>query len=119
MPALKKKAVKKTTKSPENRIDIGDEAVLALQNLRLQSREISHNWCNRIEADLAGLIEGLPELVNSASPKKKTAITKLLKKIHVLAMDLDIKPNKGRVRDIRLIHDQVDKILHLVENWDH
>jgi len=121
MVKTKKPEDKKTEKTkkqsdPNNGVSkVRSDTLQSLKNLRVLVHEISENWSNRVQADLAALIEDLenfPELRMS-----KTDV-QILRKVIEAAELKDLKPEKGRSRDIRALNEQVKLIRQIFEKLD-
>ena len=121
MVKTKKPEDKKTEKTkkqsdPNNGVSkVRSDTLQSLKNLRVLVHEISENWSNRVQADLAALIEDLenfPELRMS-----KTDV-QILRKVIEAAELKDLKPEKGRPRDIRALNEQVKLIRQIFEKLD-
>ncbi len=121
MVKTKKPEDKKTEKAkkqsdPNNGVSkVRSDTLQSLKNLRVLVHEVSENWSNRVQADLAALIEDLenfPELRMS-----KTDV-QILRKVIETAELKDLKPEKGRPRDIRALNEQVKLIRQIFEKLD-
>lgn len=121
MVKTKKPDDKKTEKAkkqsdPNNGVSkVRSDTLQSLKNLRVLAHEVSENWSNRIQADLAALIEDLenfPELRMS-----KTDV-QILRKVIEAAELKDLKPEKGRPRDLRALNEQVKLIRQIFEKLD-
>lgn len=111
----KTEKVKKQSDSNNGVSKVRNDTLQSLKNLRVLVHEVSENWSNRVQADLAALIEDLenfPELRMS-----KTDVQTLHKVIEAAELK-GLKPEKGRPRDIRALNEQVKLIRQIFEKLD-
>ena len=82
------------------------EASLAVEAHRLRAtlREISNRFVTEIETDIVRSIEMISEVHDGARKKKE------LKKMIALLQGLELKPNKGRLCDLKNIRNLIQEI---------
>ena len=92
------------------------KTVNILKNFRLNSRETAENWSTRIQAEIATLVDELEHHPLPVNKKKLQEYQKLVKKIPTVILKLKLKPEKGRLRDIKDIHETIKQIHQICEN---
>lgn len=86
------------------------ELIAALRALRLLVREVGGNYLAGLQADVARV-----ERAVAATPEKQRAaeLQRMLMRIH----NLDVKPAKGRRRDLKELDKLITRLADNVENW--
>jgi type IV pilus biogenesis protein CpaD/CtpE len=89
--------------------------VLELQNLRAELREAVESFASRLEAE----IDRLQIAIESGSEAKNLSSTRIrdLRDMLTLLGQRQIKPGKGRRKDLKKIESVVGDIAMLIENW--
>jgi hypothetical protein len=88
-----------------------------IRRLRSLLKEITQAYLVRREAEIAALISWMDDLKQSEGDDKKDEqrLKHTLEEITKLLSSLKIKPEKGRLRDIRRLHTLVDDLHKLRE----
>lgn len=86
--------------SPENE----QELVAELRHLRTVARDVAENFILRCEADIETILSGLARLPRGTMRRKNGEWEKLVK-------GLKLKPGKGRLKDLKDLHNVVGKLL--------
>lgn len=82
-----------------------------IRRLRSLLREIIQAYVVRREADIAALVSWLDEFrAVESDAKDEQRERQLLEEITKLVGSLKLKPEKGRLKDIRQVHDLVDDL---------
>lgn len=84
------------------------ELLAGLHTLRLVTREVGHNYVAGLQADIARL-----ESAVKACDLDSKQLTPMLRQIN----SLEIKPEKGRRRDLKELDRLIGKLNDLAENW--
>ena len=87
-----------------------------IENLRTLLREITNAFVVRAEAEIVALGEAVRDLP-SVENDSKSAHTqeKLLEEMHKLVADLKVKPEKGRLKDLRRVREVLDELNSLIQ----
>jgi hypothetical protein len=83
--------------------------------VRKAFRECIDVYTSRIEGQIAQIREKVLE--QTKNPKQSAAHIRDLRDMITLCRTLDIKPDKGRRKDLKKIDSLVDELLILVQNW--
>jgi len=88
-----------------------------IRRLRSLLKEITQAYLVRREGEIAALVSWMDELKLGADDDKKDEQRqkRILEEITRLLSSLKIKPEKGRLRDIRRLHNLVDDLHKLRE----
>jgi hypothetical protein len=88
-----------------------------VRRLRSLLKEITQAYLVRREAEIAALVSWMDELKQTEGDDKKDEqrLKRTLEEITKLLSSLKIKPEKGRLRDIRRLHTLVDDLHKLRE----
>lgn len=91
------------------------ELVAALHTLRLVVREVGSNYLAGLQSDVARLEQAARQAREDGMPDRKQLnhMTAMLKSL----TDLDVKPDKGRRRDLKEIDKLISKLSDLVDTW--
>ena len=89
--------------------------VTELQNLRTELREVAHSYATRLESE----IERVRVAVETGSTAKNLSSAKIrdLRDMLTLLRHRQIKPDKGRRKDLKKIESIVSDLGMLIENW--
>ena len=82
--------------------------------LRKMFRETVDQYAARVESDIAGIREAVMIEVKG---KKTAARNRDARDMITLIRTLEIKPEKGRRRDLKKIDSLVEELLRFRENW--
>lgn len=88
-----------------------------IENLRTLVREITNAFVVRAEAEIVALSEAvrdLPNVETDSKPGHKQE--KLIEEMQKLLTDLKVKPEKGRLKDLRRVRDVLDELKSLVQH---
>jgi hypothetical protein len=89
----------------------------SIENLRTLVREITNAFVAHAEAAIAALSEAVRDLPNPESDAKAAnKQEKLLAEMQKLIADLKVKPEKGRLKDLRRVRDVLDELNSLVRH---
>jgi hypothetical protein len=80
-----------------------------LNRLRSLFREIVSNYATKVEGEIAQLQEVMQENGGDREEDIQVMLTSL--------RQLKVKPEKGRRRDLRRVHDLVQEMRRLTEGW--
>jgi hypothetical protein len=88
-----------------------------VRRLRSLLKEITQAYVGRREGDIAALVSWIDELKQGEGDEKKDEqrVKRIIQEISSRLSSLKIKPEKGRLRDIRHLHDLVDELHKLRE----
>ncbi|MEI6084368.1 MAG: hypothetical protein WCS70_08715 [Verrucomicrobiota bacterium] len=91
------------------------ELTKSLHALRLVAKEIGQNYIAGLQADVARLEATVREARDdqTANRQKLRQMTSMLRWLS----DLEVKPEKGRRRDIKVVDKLIAKLSKIVENW--
>src|SRR5260221_10408308 len=91
------------------------ELTKSLHALRLVAKEIGQNYIAGLQADVARLESTVREAREdqTANRQQLKQMTSMLRWL----TDLDVKPQKGRRRDVKVLDKLVSKLNNIVENW--
>ena len=82
-----------------------------IRRLRSLLKEITQAYLVRREAEIAALVSWMDELkITDGDAKDENRQKRILEEITKLLASLKIKPEKGRLKDIRQLHDLVDDL---------
>ena len=92
-----------------------DDLVASLHTLRLVVKEVGLNYIAGLQAEVAHLEQTVRLLREGDSPDRQTLhqLTTMLKWINTL----EVKPQKGRRRDLKELDRLIRKLTGLSENW--
>ena len=93
---------------------IRKELLAQLQHLRMEAREISRLYAANLQRDIVQLIEFLNETPEQGS--KPRSINPILSQMKVTLDAINLKPEKGRRKDLRRIEQAVRSMRKLVSN---
>jgi hypothetical protein len=96
------------SKIPDTQRDLTD----ALQTLRLLVREVGGCYVARLQSDIAH-VQQIIRTMEKIDSKHHRQMTNLLKTV----TDLDIKPQKGRRRDLKELDRLITKLSDTADNW--
>jgi hypothetical protein len=84
---------------------------IELNRLRSLFREVVENYTTKVEGDIAQLHEVIGEQGDEGD--REETVRAMLTSIR----QLKVKPEKGRRRDLKRIHDLVQEMRRLTEAW--
>jgi hypothetical protein len=87
--------------------------VSELQDLRAELRESASSYAARLDAE----IERVREAVEAAGGNSSSAKIRDLRDMLTLLRNRQLKPDKGRRKDLKKIESVVDDLAMLIENW--
>ena len=92
-----------------------DDLVASLHTLRLIVKEVGFNYIASLQAEVAHLEEAVRPLRDGDTQDRKTLnqLTTMLKWINTL----EVKPQKGRRRDLKELDRLIRKLANQAENW--
>jgi hypothetical protein len=92
-----------------------DELVKSLHALRLVTKEVGSNYIAGLQADVARLETAVRQAREDDMPDRKQLqqLTTMLRWV----TDLNVKPQKGRRRDLKEIDKLIERLNNVVENW--
>ena len=92
-----------------------DDLATALHTLRLVVKEVGLNYIAGLQADVAHLEQTVRLLREGDAPDRQTLnqLALMLKWINTL----EVKPQKGRRRDLKELDRLIRKLTGLSENW--
>lgn len=96
------------TKSPHTQ----RELTAALQTLRLLVKEVGGNYLAGLQSDVARIQQTIksPEVADRKHLRQMTGMLKAI-------ASLDVKPQKGRRRDVRELDRLISKLSDTLDNW--
>ena len=83
------------------------ELLAQLQHLRTEAKEISRLYAANLQRDIVELIEFLNDSQDSTSGKNSRAANAVLTRMKDTIEEINVKPEKGRRKDLRKIEDAV------------
>jgi hypothetical protein len=87
--------------------------VSELQDLRAELRESASSYAARLDAE----IERVSQVVESAGAKSSSVKIRDLRDMLTLLRQRQLKPDKGRRKDLKKIESVVTDLAMLIENW--
>jgi hypothetical protein len=104
----------KTNPLLKSRTEVKD----GIENLRTLVREISNAFVVHAEAEIVALSEAVRDLPNIESDSKPShRQEKLLEEMQKLVADLKVKPEKGRLKDLRRVRETLDELNSLMQHF--
>jgi len=91
------------------------ELTKSLHALRLVAKEIGQNYIAGLQAEVARLEAAVRDAKKDDMPDHRQ-LQQMTSMLRWLA-DLDVKPQKGRRRDVKLLDKLITKLTKIVENW--
>jgi hypothetical protein len=89
-----------------------------IENLRPLLREIANAFVVQAEAEIVTLSEAVRDLPNPETDSKAAQRQeKLLDEMQDLVARLKVKPEKGRLKDLRRVRDVLDELNKLVQDF--
>ncbi len=89
-----------------------------IENLRPLLREIANAFVVQAEAEIVALSEAVRDLPSPESDAKAAQRQeKLLDEMQDLIAGLKVKPEKGRLKDLRRVRDVLDELDKLVQKF--
>jgi hypothetical protein len=89
-----------------------------IENLRTLVREITNAFVVHTEAEIVALSEAVRDLPNPESDSKPAhRQEKLLEEMQQLVAGLKVKPEKGRLKDLRRVREVLDELNGLVQHF--
>lgn len=87
----------------------------SLHALRIVAKEIGQNYIAGLQAEVARLEAAVRDARDdqTANHQRLKQMTSMLRWLH----DLEVKPEKGRRRDIKVIDKLISRLTKIVENW--
>jgi hypothetical protein len=92
------------------------DLIAALRALRLLIREVGNNYLAGMQSEVAHIEQVIRE-GQAASGKLPNERAKGLRRIRRDLGRLDIKPDKGRRRDLKQIEKVISDIMEVVDGW--
>jgi hypothetical protein len=91
------------------------ELLASLHSLRILVKEVGGNYLAGLQADVARVEKAARDFRNDETSDAKQAahMAGMLKLIH----KLDIKPQKGRRRDLKTLDKVIEKLNDTVDTW--
>jgi len=88
-----------------------------IENLRSLVREIANAFAGHAEAGIVALSEAVRDLPNVETDSKPAhKQEKLIEEMQKLLADLKVKPEKGRLKDLRRVRDVLEELRSLVQH---
>jgi uncharacterized protein (DUF2342 family) len=91
------------------------ELLVALHTLRLLVKEVGGNYIAGLQADVAHVEEAARQFRNDDTCDAKQAVQ--MAAMLRLINKLDVKPQKGRRRDLKTLDKLVEKLTDTVDTW--
>jgi len=89
-----------------------------IENLRPIVREITNAFVVQIEAEMVALSEAVRDLPKPENDSKAAhRQEKLFEEMQKIVADLSVKPEKGRLKDLRRVRDLLDELNSLVQQF--
>jgi len=88
-----------------------------LDLLRKSFRESVNAYAKRIETQLAEAREHILAQTQTKDSKTQSSHIRDLRDIITLCRTLDLKPDKGRRKDLKKIESAVEEIRAMIQNW--
>ncbi len=115
---------KKRTKSPAQKVSkdnfssLAAELTLSLKSLKLQTKESAQNWSMRLQADIAQIIEDIHAFQSDRRKNKMVEVIPIIHRIYNMVQTVNLKPEKGRLKDLKHLHELVKTIRRLTNLLD-
>lgn len=87
------------------------ELSAALQTLRILVKEVGGNYLAGLQADIVRVERALAD--TEATPQRMAE----LRRMAALIDALDLKPRKGRQRDLKALDKLIERLTETVEEW--
>lgn len=91
------------------------ETAAALQHLRSLARDIHHHTLARIEGDIAHVLRCLTHPADDARARRQQR--RDLDRMLALVHQVDVRPHKGRTKDVRRLDKIVNRLTAIVDQW--
>ncbi len=89
-----------------------------IENLRTLVREITNAFVVHTEAEIVALSEAVRDLPNPESDSKLAQRQeKFLEEMQKIVAGLKVKPEKGRLKDLRRVRDVLDELNSLAQHF--
>jgi len=93
---------------------IRKELLAQLQHLRTETKEISRLYVANLQRDIVQIIEFLNESNTTATAKKSPSVNPILAQMKATLDGINVKPEKGRRKDLRRIEQAVRSMKKLI-----
>ena len=93
---------------------IKKELLAQLQHLRTETKEISRLYVANLQRDIVQIIEFLNENNTTGTAKKSRTVNPILAQMKTTLDAINVKPEKGRRKDLRRIEQAVRTMKKLV-----
>jgi hypothetical protein len=93
---------------------IRKELLAQLQHLRTETKEISRLYVANLQRDIVQIIEFLNESNTTGTAKKSRSVNPILAQMKATLDEINLKPEKGRRKDLRRIEQAVRSMKKLV-----
>jgi hypothetical protein len=93
---------------------IRKELLAQLQHLRTETKEISRLYVANLQRDIVQIIEFLNESNTTGTAKKSHSVNPILAQMKTTLDEINVKPEKGRRKDLRRIEQAVRSMKKLV-----
>ena len=93
---------------------IRKELLAQLQHLRTETKEISRLYVANLQRDIVQIIEFLNESNATGTAKKSRSVSPILAQMKTTLDEINVKPEKGRRKDLRRIELAVRSMKKLI-----
>lgn len=104
--------------SKEKFSSLSAELTLSLKSLKLQTKELAQNWSMRLQSDIAQIIEDIHSIHTDRKKNKMVGVTPIIQRINNIVQAVKLKPEKGRLKDLKHLHELVKTIRRLTNSLD-
>ena len=90
---------------------------IEINHLRQLFRETHKEYGIAVESEIARMIEPIRENIEESGQEMTPGQQKILRQMVALVRKVNIRPEKGRRKDLKRIEETVAKLTTLVEKW--
>jgi hypothetical protein len=118
--SIKRKRIKPPVQrvSKDKFTSLSAELTLSLKSLKLQTKESVQNWSMRLQADIAHIIEDIHAIQPDRKKSKMVKVIPIVRRINNMVQAVKVKPEKGRLKDLKHLHELVKNIRRLTNSLD-
>ena len=92
------------------------ETAAALQTLRILVKEVGGNYLAGLQADIARVERAVAHACDETETPGHRRAADMRRMLRLIG-ELDLKPHKGRRRDLKALDELIGKLDNLVEEW--
>jgi hypothetical protein len=110
----------KKSQQPDRKVDVDDlpikHVINGLAFTRKAFRDIAARYVSAVEGEIARVIQSVSAIaVHKETPARHKAD---LRDMLMILRGIDVKPEKGRRRDLKRIESAIEELRRTTEDWD-